>query len=376
MNNKRTRLPSFLAGMCLMALLTALAGTALAASGGVTFNTASLYLNGMAISEKGSSLKTDAGAAIPSTILYTDALGGKTHYVPVRSLTDALHLPLTWDGESSRMDIFAQGDPALYALPLSSNGKIMEFFQEIAPIPDATGKTVLSPRRHDANEGFSMDLPLKAKGGRYVSVTVENHYSTPLLFELGQRYDADTGDRAVFPTQIPAGETVTRTIQLGVPEDAGIDLYLFVGNPETVARPISATISAVQFDAKGENLERAIASVSLGNEDTAALLRKLSPQMVSGDYPKNAKGETYGPEILSALTGRSPDLTAALGTKGESGYIREADMPSVPLMPDTIMIPLYDAQGVVIGEFEMGGSVPAVEGKDLPTVKEEIAKAP
>lgn len=78
-------------------------------------------------------------------------------------------------------------------------------------------------------------------------------------------------------------------------------------------------------------------------------------------YPLNKNGETYG----SAAYG-NPDLTLALGTEGQTGYIRESEVPGANVtnleeaaeymewiitQPSTIMIPLYDQEGNVIGEF-------------------------
>ena len=75
--------------------------------------------------------------------------------------------------------------------------------------------------------------------------------------------------------------------------------------------------------------------------------------------PRNSTGESYGPSSLANYVGYNPDLTAALGTRGEAGYVRDADsaaLPSLPAetCPHEFMVPLYDSEGTVIGEFVVG----------------------
>lgn len=80
-------------------------------------------------------------------------------------------------------------------------------------------------------------------------------------------------------------------------------------------------------------------------------------------YPVNKNGETYGSSAYG-----NPDLTSALGTEGQSGYIRDSEIPGANVtnlkeaeeymnwlvtQPSNIMIPLYDQEGNVIGEFSI-----------------------
>lgn len=95
--------------------------------------------------------------------------------------------------------------------------------------------------------------------------------------------------------------------------------------------------------------------------------------LANGGYLRNSKGETYGSTLLSALLGGDPELIKATGTKGELGYIRMRDtiegqfevntpedamryMAYLETQPDEYLIPLYDFEGNVIGEFLYGCS--------------------
>lgn len=99
--------------------------------------------------------------------------------------------------------------------------------------------------------------------------------------------------------------------------------------------------------------------------------------LVDGQWPRNSLGESYGPSCLQEITGTKPDLVAAVGTDGIYGYIRERDTwhskfdIHSPEEAEVYMafinalgaydIPLYDAEGAVIGQFRISGGVPKPE---------------
>lgn len=99
--------------------------------------------------------------------------------------------------------------------------------------------------------------------------------------------------------------------------------------------------------------------------------------LVNGQWPRNSAGESYGPVCLQEITGSKPDLAAAVGTDGTCGYIRESDKWEnkfgihSPEEAEVYMafinalgaydIPLYDAEGQVIGQFRITGGVPNPE---------------
>lgn len=83
-------------------------------------------------------------------------------------------------------------------------------------------------------------------------------------------------------------------------------------------------------------------------------LQEMAEQwLVDGDYPKNEKGETYGPEILFELVGHMPDLIATTATNGQDGYVRNTDLNGSfsPSGTQQNSIPVYDLSGEIIGEF-------------------------
>lgn len=94
--------------------------------------------------------------------------------------------------------------------------------------------------------------------------------------------------------------------------------------------------------------------------DTDILMKKLAQKwLIDGEYPKNSKGETYGPDGLSDIVGHGPDLilSAGIGENGEAldGYVRPEELHKTYDIPEggETFIPLYDSEGNVIGQFRL-----------------------
>lgn len=100
--------------------------------------------------------------------------------------------------------------------------------------------------------------------------------------------------------------------------------------------------------------------------------------IVVPSYPKNEFGETYGSNALAETSEQEPDLVAAVGTRGEEGFVRKEDLslpdPSSPaeavkrqleqeLSGGGRLLPLYEVDGrTIIGEFLVGYDPGAVKG--------------
>lgn len=93
----KKRIPSFWAGVLTAVLALTMTTTALAASGQVSFNFANIALNGEAKITAGSTITAANGQQVPGSILYTDAAGGKTNYLPIRAVSDLLGVEIGYD---------------------------------------------------------------------------------------------------------------------------------------------------------------------------------------------------------------------------------------------------------------------------------------
>ena len=255
MNKNRPVIP-FLSGVLATVLTMGCVTTALAASGLVQFSPVGLQLNGKAIFAAGDSVNTESGQSVPSSIVYTDEAGGGTTYLPLRTIANLLDVPITWDGGETTV-VLGRGDgggitvepgtgaSAWDSLPLHQAGKTAGPFAEVQPDARKGGIMLLEETQFRSGSDFSRDIPFVGANGRYVSITVTNNGTQPLLFQAG--YLQENG-RDMLETQIPAGATVTRTfeaLESGGDNQPrfGVDISPASGTGGTV----DIQISAVQF---------------------------------------------------------------------------------------------------------------------------------
>lgn len=256
MNKKRPVIP-FLSGILATVLTMGCVTTALAASGLVQFSPVGLQLNGKAIFAAGDSVNTESGQSVPSSIVYTDEAGGGTTYLPLRTIANLLDVPITWDGGETTV-VLGRSDPggitvesgtgasAWDSLPLHQAEKTVGSFAEVQPDARKGGIMVLEETQFRSGSDFSRDIPFVGANGRYISITVTNNGTQPLLFQAGHLYV--TG-RDMLATQIPAGATVTRTFEAlesgaAIQPRFGVDISTGSGEGGTV----DIQISAVQFN--------------------------------------------------------------------------------------------------------------------------------
>ncbi|MCI7473804.1 MAG: helix-turn-helix domain-containing protein [Clostridiales bacterium] len=131
-------------------------------------------------------------------------------------------------------------------LPLDRAGEQVGPFGEVEPVTQELGIHVLEDTEYRSGSNFSRDIPFVAANGRYLSVTVTNNGTQPLLFQAG--YLQENG-RDMLATQIPVGATVTRTFEVlesggnNHQPRFGVDISTGSGEGGTV----EIQISAVQF---------------------------------------------------------------------------------------------------------------------------------
>ena len=106
----KNRIASFAGGFFVALALTACLTTALAASGKVSYNFANVSLDGVRKITAGQDITAANGQKVPGTILYTDGAGGKTNYLPIRSVSELLGVEIGYD--SATQTILLGGQPA------------------------------------------------------------------------------------------------------------------------------------------------------------------------------------------------------------------------------------------------------------------------
>ena len=117
---KKTRhIASFLGGALTALALAACLTTALAASGKVSYNFANVTVEGTRKITAGQDIVAANGQKIPGTILYTDAAGGKTNYLPIRTISELLGVEVGYDSASKTIQLGKQPAAAPETKPAS-----------------------------------------------------------------------------------------------------------------------------------------------------------------------------------------------------------------------------------------------------------------
>ena len=109
---KHRNIVSFLGGFFAALALSACLTTALAASGKVSYNFCNVALDGTRTITAGQDITAANGQKVPGTILYTDAAGGKTNYLPIRTVSELLGVDIGYDSASKTILLGKQPAPA------------------------------------------------------------------------------------------------------------------------------------------------------------------------------------------------------------------------------------------------------------------------
>lgn len=93
----RNRIASFAGGFFAALALSACLATALAAAGEVSYNFVNVSMDGARKITAGQDITAANGQKVPGSILYTDAAGGKTNYLPIRAVSELLGVEIGYD---------------------------------------------------------------------------------------------------------------------------------------------------------------------------------------------------------------------------------------------------------------------------------------
>ena len=94
---ERKRISTFFGGFATALALAACLTTAMAASGTVSYNFANVALDGTQKITAGQDITAANGQKVPGSILYTDEAGGKTNYLPIRTISELLGVEIGYD---------------------------------------------------------------------------------------------------------------------------------------------------------------------------------------------------------------------------------------------------------------------------------------
>lgn len=264
---KNSKWGPFLAGMLAGAMLLGCGTAALAANaGGVSFGKMELKVMGKTAVAAGETATNAAGCQIPSTLLYTDETGGGTTYVPLRTFSELLEIPLDWEndtiylgGKPGKVEVNfdAQGpDPVSANRPKTQVGAKAGPYTEVEPYwPEK--EEILGTFEEDtrviASSGAGGSATTDPYKGGDISISITNNTQWSLRFTVRSPHIFSTQDDVLPSTIIPAGETVIRTFHAGeydgwLYQQGLVYRVNFDGAmPPSPDSKVDVTISAVHF---------------------------------------------------------------------------------------------------------------------------------
>ena len=153
------RIPTFFSGFFAALALAACLTTALAASGKVSYNFANVSMDGTQKITAGQDITAANGQKIPGSILYTDAAGGKTNYLPIRTISELLGTEIGYD--SATKTVLLGKQPAA---------------PEPQPAGDEYAVDLRTPKEVPANPRRGDEELIKSRGGTILPDDDVNSY--------------------------------------------------------------------------------------------------------------------------------------------------------------------------------------------------------
>lgn len=263
---------SFMLGLLAGVMLMGCGTAALAAAGGVTFGTAGLAINGRTAIQAGETVTNPNGCEIPSIITYTDEQGGGNAYLPIRSVSELLDIPVTWEDGMIYLGRLPSPPTTMDDIIISDSVFTPELRDE-RPLHRAGAKagpyTELEPYWPSEDEIDQLTLgniSMSDKhyiGGTYRPVVGEGTCALSITNTAGRDLVLSMSCPATittdyFPdTVVPAGETVVRTFSVA-PYTGGLSqrMLSFTLRGDSVVingesdHTVSAKVSLVSFTKK------------------------------------------------------------------------------------------------------------------------------
>ena len=262
---------NFFSGMLAMAMMFAMAGTALAAAGQVSYNQIGIRLFGESKVTVGESYKAANGQEVPSTITYTDAAGGKTNYLSVKQVSELLDAEIAWNAEANSVDFAAYNGPAVEpridVIRVEAGEEIPSpypnkaelgvkhgAFTEVDPSTvDTSGEpasTLLKDTRITADRsGFpAMAYGFHPAAGKYVVFQVTNNGTAAQAVTVERMKSVSHSGKEAFTTvTLAPGQTVTRAFSISS-DSTQLERTLEFG-VDPIDRPngIDLTVSLMQY---------------------------------------------------------------------------------------------------------------------------------
>jgi len=255
----------FVSGMCAMALLVSLTGTAFAAAGKLEIGTGGIVVADQVKVKPGTEYAAD-GKQIPAVVTYEDASGETHNYVPVEMISDYLDIPTSWSEKRNSVVLGPTSEGAVY--------QIFTDTDPVNPIRDSIVKspvlgarvgpfTEIDPKTVDMSEGpkgimedetkvetytgFDTEDYINPQNGKHIVLTITNNGSSKVISRAGRAF-MYVGYDALSRVEIEPGQTLTRAF--AIDDDADRVYRDFVSSiiSSDHIETMNVTVSLMQYE--------------------------------------------------------------------------------------------------------------------------------
>lgn len=265
---RQKRLGTFLSGMLAGAMLLGCGTAAFAAAGGsVSFGTMGLKsISGKTVVEPGDTITNATGCEIPAAIVYTDEAGGDNTYIHIRTVGQAMDMPIDYEGNMIYMGGKPGGldDITITEFPtftdptaLNAVGSKAAYYTEVEPYwpTDEERSQIFRDKTHIISNGAGGSMSYTEEG-EYLSLSITNNTEVNMYLTM-RCPDPYYSNVERFPTTlVPAGQTVVRTFLVGeytgytYPRHIEYSVYYVQSASVDPMEKTDVTISAVSFEKK------------------------------------------------------------------------------------------------------------------------------
>lgn len=255
-----------MAGMLTVALIAAMAGTALAAGGKLRASTAGVVVMGRTKVEPGKTY-TVGKENIPAVVDYEAPNGKSYHYLPVQMYTDYLNIWNKWSEQRGSIVLGATMEDAdIQARVTTSEEQLKErpqsatlglrvgAFTEVSPSLVDTSKKptqiIDNKTRAQTITGYGSSGTFLPENGKYILLSITNNGKNQARCQAGLPHSLGVWER--FPSvALEPGKTLTRAFQIaeGTTTEAAEFVYgvsptlSYLGAPDGV----DVTITFMQY---------------------------------------------------------------------------------------------------------------------------------
>lgn len=224
-----------MAGMLTVALIAAMAGTALAAGGKLQASAAGVVVMGQVKVEPGKTYTVDK-QKIPAVVDYEAPNGKSYHYLPVQMYTDYLNIWNSWseqrksivlgansEGRELQVQAVTGDKETLNEKALNERPKAAELGLSVGPFTEVSPSLVDTTKeptqviddktRAQSITGYGSGGTFLPENGRYILLSITNNGTTQVRCQAGLPITLGVWDR--FPSvALDPGKTLTRAFQI------------------------------------------------------------------------------------------------------------------------------------------------------------------